>query len=179
MQAHEAQPTVCTNIPNKISISCKVHLGVCYWKNLQKNKQKKLPKMQVFMLFLEDILVFTFDHKYTHTHWVAYSTLYACLCWRKLHEDLSVLWSVLEELSQERKVFFSALYLAVEPLGEENVIFVLHQIYVTIGKYSSYACFRNTHCRLPIMQFEVRHKGDKCHLNLWVTAPTFGIMSHD
>lgn len=35
IQAHTAAPVVCTNIPNKISITCKVHLGVFYWRILE------------------------------------------------------------------------------------------------------------------------------------------------
>lgn len=53
---------------------------------------------------LEDILAFTFDHN--HTYRVASNTLYVCLCWRKQHEDPFVLWSMLWELSLQRKVLF-------------------------------------------------------------------------
>ena len=63
-----------------------------------------------------------------HIHRATYNTLHAYLIWRKLCKDLSLLWSIVQKLSKQSKILFCASYLAVEPCGEENVIFVLHQL---------------------------------------------------
>ena len=93
---------------------------------------------------LEDILAYTFARKHTHTEWPT-------MLERRpfAFDDPFVFGSILPEPSQRGKVIsFFALFLAVEPCGEANVIFVLHQLYVTIGKYSPPPL---PHCRLPIM----------------------------
>lgn len=161
MHAHTALPTVCTNIPNKISITCKVHWRVGYWRVL-KFAEIKLAQKHVSMLvsrgyfWLSLLTINTHPSSLQYTMSVLEKTVLRPFC---------VMVYAARVVSPEKKLFL--LYTWQSNHVGEKVSFLFCINYMSPqGNIPPMHALQNTHCRLPIMQFELRHKGEKRHLNL-------------
>lgn len=81
-----------------------------------------------------------------------------------------MLHSVLQELSQQRKNE-RLCFIQLNHVGKKMSFLFCINFMSPQGDI-----LRNTHCRLPIMQFELRHKGEKRHLKVWLIAARYYAM---